>query len=628
MTIQYLWENPFRDCADPGNAIPSAACDRALVALEHAIVALRNPIVLLGPPGAGKTLLLRRIVEQPPLSIRTVFLPWLNVPAEEVSPWIRAFADTEGAEDDFLGATRAFQSRGLRTLLLVDEVQSMPRDSAERLAELVNGAGPAAQVILAGMDGRSLRAAVAAFPGGAEYVELASELTPKEVATWVHNTCNAEQLLHLNDPDWVEVVQRAKGVPRLVRWELERRLATGDLAAALRSDAAGTLGGGVKPAPAAKIEQVVVALPIVRASPPVAVAARPAPRIRLIGALHQSATLLRGLTHAFRRLVLWSREAGRKAVRASWGHALLLGKALGKRASEIRHTVPSRTEHVGGLVVDRSEDFAARRTATLRNARIWSAHYVTRLALLGRRSGSTIAEAMKGVEALLGRVAFRARGLAEKVPPATGRFTTQTVASLRGGLQRKEERVAELAHGKRLALSSLARTLRMPERRTGLLAVFAMVAAVAFLLGRVTAPIVGRGAHELTPRAPVVSSGPPAAPPQLGQDQGLASASSGGANATHEQIAEASPPPPVPAPPSQPENPLRTAPPASRHILVKIDAHPQARVWIDGHDAGRTPLGRVPLAPGRHNFQVIFADGRRIHRTLEIRHGTHVVKFS
>ena len=624
MAIQHLWENPFRDCADPGNAIPSAACDRALVALEHAIVALRNPIVLLGPVGAGKTLLLRRIVEQPPLSIRTVFLPWLNVPAEEVIPWIRAFADTEGPEDDFLGATRAFQSRGLRTLLLVDEVQNMPRDSAERLAELVSGVGPAAQVILAGMDGRSLRAAVAAFPGGAEYVELACEVTPKEVATWVHNTCNAEQLLLLNDPDWVEVVQRAKGVPRLVRWELERRLATGDLAAALGREEAGTLGGGVKPAPAAKIEQV-VALPIVRASSPVAVVARPAPLIRLDGALHQSATLLRGLTHAFGRLALWSREAGRKAVRALRRHALLLGQALGKPASEIRPTVPSRAEHVGGLVVDRSEGFAARRTATLRNARIWGAHYATRLALLGRRSGSTIAEAMKGLEALLGKVAFRTRGLAEKVAPATGRFAAQAGASLREGVKRGEE----IAHGSRLALPSLARTLRMPERRTGLLAVFAMVAAVAFLLGRVTAPpIVESGARELTPRAPVVSSGRPAAPPQLGQDQGLAPPSSGGANATHEQIAEASPPPPVPAPTPKRENPLRTAPPAPRHILVKVDAHPQARVWIDGHDAGRTPLGRVPLAPGRHNFQVIFADGRRIHRTLEIRHGTHVVKFS
>jgi hypothetical protein len=61
---------------------------------------------------------------------------------------------------------------------------------------------------------------------------------------------------------------------------------------------------------------------------------------------------------------------------------------------------------------------------------------------------------------------------------------------------------------------------------------------------------------------------------------------------------------------------------------VKIDAHPRARIWIDGHDVGRTPLAHVHLAPGRHNFFVVFADGRRINRTLEIRHGTHVVNFS
>jgi AAA domain-containing protein len=625
MAIQYVRENPFRDCADPGNAIPSAACDRALLALEQAIVALRNPIVLLGPVGAGKTLLLRRIVERPPPSIRTVFLPWLNVPAEDVAPWIRAFAGSEGAQDDFVAAARAFQARGLRTLLLVDEAQSMPRDSAERLAELVSGARPAVQVLLAGMDGRSLRAAVAAFPGAAEYVELASEVTPHEVATWVHNTIHAEQLSLPNDLDWVELVQRAKGVPRLVRWELERRLATGDLAAALGREVAGTPGDGARPAPAAKSEEV-VALPIVRASSPVAVVARPVPRMRLDGAFRRSATLLRGLTDALRRLALWSGEACRKAGRASRRRALLLGQALRQPASEIRNAATSRIEHVGGLVVNRSEDFAARCTATLRNARVWSAYYSSRLALLGRRSGSRLTEVTRDVEALLGRVVLRARGLAQKVTPATEHFTTQAVASLRRVVKRGEERFAALAHGRRIALSSLqpvkrARSLRMPKLRTGSLAVFAVVATVAFLLGRVTAPpIVGSGARERTPRAPVVSSGQPAASPQVRQD---APESSGGA----ERMA-ANPPSPVPAPPPRPENTLRSTPQAPKHILVKIDARPQARIWIDGHDAGRTPLVRVPLAPGRHNFQVIFADGRRIHRSLEIRHGTHVVKFS
>jgi AAA domain-containing protein len=626
MAIQYVRENPFRDCADPGNAIPSAACDRALMALEQAIVALHNPIVLLGPVGAGKTLLLRRIVERPPLSIRTVFLPWLNVPADDVIPWIRAFAGSEGAQDDFVAAARTFRARGLRTLLLVDEAQSIPRDSAERLAELVSAVGPAVQVILAGMDGRSLRAAVAAFQGDAEYVELASEVTPQEVATWVHNTLHVEQLSLLNDLDWVELVQRAKGVPRLVRWELERRLATGDLAAALGRKVAGPPG----PAPAAKSEEV-VALPIVRASSPVAVAARPVPRMRLDGAIRRLATLLRVLVDAFCSLALWSGEACREAVRASRRHTLLLGQALGQRGSEIRDAAASRIEQAGGFVVDRSEDFFARCAATLRNARIRSAQYSTRLALVGRRSGSQIAKGMKGVEPLLRRVAFRARGLAETLTPATGHFATQAVTSLREAVKRGEERVAALVHGRRLAPSSLrpsskrGRALGLPELRAGSLVVFAIVAIGAFLLGRVTAPpILGSGARERIPPAPVVSSGPPAAPPQVRQD---APQSSGGADGAQQRMA-ANPPPPVPAPPPQPKNPLRTTPQAPKHILVKIDAHPQARIWIDGHEAGRTPLVRVPLAPGRHNFQVLFSDGRRIHRSLEIRHGTHVVKFS
>ena len=106
MAMQYMGNNPFRDCADPGNAIPSAACDRTLAALEQAIVDRRNPIVLTGPIGAGKTLLLRRIAKRPPPSIRAVYLPWLNVSGEDLVPWIRGFAGAEGGED-FVATARS-----------------------------------------------------------------------------------------------------------------------------------------------------------------------------------------------------------------------------------------------------------------------------------------------------------------------------------------------------------------------------------------------------------------------------------------------------------------------------------------------------------------------------------------
>jgi len=636
MAIQCVGENPFRDCADPGSAIPSAACDRALAALEQAIVAQRNPIVLLGPAGAGKTLLLRRIFERPPPFIRTVFLPWLNVPGEDLIPWIRAFEGTEGSEDDFVAAARAFHARGLRTLLLVDEAQSIPRDSAEGLAELVGRAERAVQVILAGMDGRSLQAAVAAFQGGAEYVELAGEVTPHEVGTWVHNTFNADQLLLLEDLDWAELVRKAKGVPRLVRWELERRLATGDLAAALGRETAGPRGGRVGPTPTAKSEEVVV-LPTARTSPQAAVAARSTLLMRRDVVVQQWATILGRSTDGFRRFALWSREVCKEAGRASRRHARLLGHALGQPKNQIRDAIPSRTENLGGLVIDRAEGFAARRTAALRNARVWSADYSTRLVRTGRRGGPAITEVMRRIKALLQRVVFGAWHLTERLTLAAARFATQALAALRGAVKRGEERVAELARAKALAFPSRrpgpkrADThLRMPASRAGPLTVLAIVAAMAFLLGRVTArPIAGTGPREFTPRkSPIVPSGLPAAPPQVGQDQAVAPPFRAGADGAHKRAPEANPLPPVPPPAPHPENAVRTTPVAPKHILVKIDAHPRARIWIDGHDVGRTPLVRLPLAPGRHNFQVLFADGRRIHRTLEIRHGTHVVKFS
>ena len=632
MAIQRTRENLFRDCADPGIAIPSAACDRALAALEQAIVAERNPIVLLGPIGAGKTLLLRRIVERPPPFVRTVFLPWLNVPAEEVIKWIRAFEGAEGSWDDFIAAARASHARGVRTLLLVDEAQSMPRDCAERLAELVSGAGRAVQVILAGMDGRSLQAAVAVFQGCAEYVELAGQVTPQEAATWVQRAFGADQLSLLRDLDWADLVQKANGVPRLVRWEVERRLATGDLAAALRQEK-GALRA--EETPAARSEEA-VALPAARPSPQVSVAAKSALPTHVDVAFDERGTILGRLSDKFRRLALWSREASRKAERVGRRHTLLLGQALSQAANQFRHAVPSRTENVGGLVIDRAEGIAARSMAALRNTRIWSAHYWSKLVLTGRRATPAIREVIRRIEIFLKSIVFRARRLPKKIALPPLRFIPQALAAVRGAAGRGAERASEFIRVRRLAFpsklpgpKSAGALPLMPEMRVGRFAVFLIVAAVAFLLGRVTAPpIAGSGARELAPRPPpIVSSELPAAPLAAGQGQTIALQSGEGTESAHERTPEANPPPPIPAPMPHPQNALHTTPGAPKHVLVKIDAHPRARIWIDGHDVGRTPLGRVPLAPGRHNFQVTFADGRKIHRTLEIQHGTHAVNF-
>ena len=354
--------------------------------------------------------------------------------------------------------------------------------------------------------------------------------------------------------------------------------------------------------------------------------------MRLDVVFHQWVTTLGRATDGLRRFALWSGEACKEAVRASRRHARLLGEASGQPKNEIRDAIPSRTENIGGLVIDRAEGFPARCTATLRNARIWSADYSTRLRLTGQRGGAAITEVMRRATILLRRVVFSPRHAAERWTLAAARLATQAVHAVGGVVERGHERVAELARVKPRAFPSsragpkrVGALLRMPAVRVGRLSVLAIVASLAFLLGRVTArPIAGPGPREFTPlQPPIVSSGPPAA-----LNEAPAPPASTGMGSPYERAPQANPLPPVPPPAPRPENTFRRTPVPPKHVLVKIDAHPRARIWIDGHDVGHTPLARVALAPGRHNFQVLFADGRRIQRSLEIRHGTHVVKFS
>jgi len=346
MAIQYAPENPFRDCADPGSAIPSSACDRALAALEQAIVARRSPIVLLGPIGAGKTLLLRRIVDQHPPSIRTIFLPWLNVSAEEVIPWIRAFEGSGAPGADFVAVARAFQAQGVRTLLLVDEAQSMPRETAMRLAELASAAGSAVQVLLAGIEGDSLQAAIEAFHGDAEHVQLEGEVTPPEVATWAHNTLNADELSRLRELDWAELVHKGQGIPRLVRWELERRLAMRDRAAVLGEGTPEVHEGAVDPVQTAKP----VALLPTTLSPQVTVPAQSIVEMRSDTASGEMRTLLARLTNGLRHNAVRGVAARREGVHPGPRYALLLGRVFAQAANQFRDAATSRIKDAAARV--------------------------------------------------------------------------------------------------------------------------------------------------------------------------------------------------------------------------------------------------------------------------------------
>ncbi len=53
-------------------------------------------------------------------------------------------------------------------------------------------------------------------------------------------------------------------------------------------------------------------------------------------------------------------------------------------------------------------------------------------------------------------------------------------------------------------------------------------------------------------------------------------------------------------------------------VRVQVNARPWAQVRVDGIDVGPTPLSHLQLAPGLHDFEARFPDGRVLQRRIEI----------
>jgi type II secretory pathway predicted ATPase ExeA len=76
--------DPFADTCDPRLYVPRAASEAALAALRGSVAAGRGVSVLSGPPGLGKTMLLRVLATQLGGS-RCIYLPYPALGIEELA---------------------------------------------------------------------------------------------------------------------------------------------------------------------------------------------------------------------------------------------------------------------------------------------------------------------------------------------------------------------------------------------------------------------------------------------------------------------------------------------------------------------------------------------------------------
>ena len=219
------------DAPDPALYVPSTEMEQALATAEGALRSGERPVVVTGPPGIGKTLLLRLLAARGAAPDHFLYVPFLAFPADDLARWLLGLLGARArTERTLLGRLRARRKEGGRTVLLVDEAQAIPPETAGRLADLGRRAGDALQLVLAGVEGPALDAALARFETPPLLVPLRNPLTGDDVERTIDRmidiACEERErkaTAWLGGLDGADLLRASGGVPRELRSAMLRR---------------------------------------------------------------------------------------------------------------------------------------------------------------------------------------------------------------------------------------------------------------------------------------------------------------------------------------------------------------------------------------------------------------------
>jgi hypothetical protein len=228
-----IWLDPLSGHSDPRLYVPLDSGESALAAIAMGLKAGCSPVLLAGPSGVGKTLLLRMLAGRELESYsRTRFSPRLPVDPDDFAACLLHLlfgkpcpGDPEEAQAILVNELRAASDR--RTLLLVDNIHRTDEASIRKLAELTRASGPALAIVVAGTSGEDLRALTATLAPGL-IVSLPESLPESEIevlyeALVAHAGFSPLLRQRLKRFPRAEITRVAAGLPRLLKNEVARR---------------------------------------------------------------------------------------------------------------------------------------------------------------------------------------------------------------------------------------------------------------------------------------------------------------------------------------------------------------------------------------------------------------------
>ena len=222
---------PWTDeCPDPAHWLKTTGLEYVRSKVDEALRSGPGPILVSGPTGHGKTLLLRSLRTRAPTGFVPLLVPFSNVEPREIARWILANTLSHVVGDPAVELTALLQANvrsGWTTLLLMDEVQSSPPATLAKLFELLSESGVAVSVVLAGLPGEELDQVLAAIPLSIQKIEVAGPWTRVDaelLLTQVALTLGVPATDLITAVDVDAALSASAGNPRLVRAALGQQL--------------------------------------------------------------------------------------------------------------------------------------------------------------------------------------------------------------------------------------------------------------------------------------------------------------------------------------------------------------------------------------------------------------------
>ncbi len=180
--------DPFGLLANPSSYVPRPATETALQELERAVLLADAPVALAGPPGIGKTLLLRVLATRVAETLRSVHLPYPRLEADDLFHWALrelGIGPVEDPQAALLDAAHPHGDDDLGLLLVVDDADALPPKSAESLFALNRRSDGELRLVLAVSDPERREQLVADSGGELVVVTLDEPMSAAETAAYV-----------------------------------------------------------------------------------------------------------------------------------------------------------------------------------------------------------------------------------------------------------------------------------------------------------------------------------------------------------------------------------------------------------------------------------------------------------